>query len=131
MSWYRIKVRPADKLFSTYIRARDGWRCVYGFKCNRNIDYSQSKGLLDCSHFQKRRKESVRFDIENCDASCRSCHYFVENHPEGQKTLEEFKRKQLGEKRFNALLIRANQTGKKDDKLAMIYIKQLMKELSH
>jgi hypothetical protein len=71
----------------------------------------------------------VRFDPDNADSGCKKCHYFIENHPEGQKTLEEWKRNQLGEKRFNALLIRANQTGKKDDTLAIIYIKQLIKEL--
>jgi hypothetical protein len=70
----------------------------------------------------------VRFDPDNADAACKKCHYFIENHPEGQKTLEEFKRNQLGEKRYNFLLIRANQTGKKDDAMAIIIIKQLMKE---
>lgn len=94
-----------------------------------DISYEDNKGDLDCSHFQKRGKETTRFDPENADAACKKCHNFIKNAPAGQNTLEEFKLKQLGEKRYNLLLIRANQTGRKDDKLAILYIKQLMKEL--
>jgi 5-methylcytosine-specific restriction endonuclease McrA len=122
MSWHKIRIRPADRLMSQYIKARDKGICQYRFKCFGDQG-------TDNSHFQKRRKESVRFDPENCDLACRKCHYFVENHPDGQKTLEEFKRQQLGEKRYKMLLIRANQTGRKDDALAIIYIKQLIREL--
>ena len=123
MTWYKIKIRPADKEMSTYIRLRDGGVCQYKFKC------FGAQGT-DCSHFQKRRKESVRFDPENCDLACRKCHYFVENDPIGQKTLEEWKLKQLGQKRYNALLIRANMTQRKDDKMARLQIKALMQELN-
>jgi hypothetical protein len=98
--------------------------CKYNFRCYRGTQGNQT------SHFQKRGKETVRFDPDNCDWVCGKCHYFVENDPQGQKTLEEWKRKQLGEKRYNSLLIRANQTGKKDDAMAIIYIKQLMNELN-
>lgn len=107
---------------SQYVKARDKEVCQYRFKCF-------GEPGTDCSHFQKRRKESVRFDPDNCDLACRKCHYFVENDPAGQKTLEEWKLKQLGEKQFNALLIRANTTGRKDNKLAILYIKQLIAEL--
>jgi hypothetical protein len=106
---------------SQYVKARDKGLCKYNFKCYPGTSGSQT------SHFQKRRKETVRFDEENCDWVCAKCHYFVENHPNGQQTLEEFKKNQLGEKRYKMLLIRVNQTGRKDDKLAILYIKQLIK----
>jgi len=63
------------------------------------------------------------------DLACRSCHYFVENDPQGQKTLEEWKFKQLGLQRYNALLVRANMTGKKDDKWNRIMISKLTEKL--
>src|SRR3990167_10643376 len=109
MNWYRIKRRPADILFSNYIRERDNWKCVYKFKCYGQIDFRENKAGLATSHFYKRRKESVRFDPDNADASCLSCHRFVEDSAAGVQTLQEFKKKQLGEKRFNALWIRSEE----------------------
>ncbi len=91
------------------------------------MSYENNIGGLDCSHFQKRGKETTRFDPENADAACKKCHYFIENDPDSQKTLGKFKKQQPGEKKYKLLLIRANQTGRKDDKLALIYIKQLIK----
>lgn len=66
-------------------------------------------------------------DPQNGDWCCAKCHYFIENDPKGQKTLEEFKKKQLGEKEYKALLIRANQTFRKDDKMNIIILKELIK----
>lgn len=121
MSWFKTTIRPADKLFSQIIRKRDKMLCQYNFRCFRGTEGSQT------SHFQKRRKESVRFDLENADWCCAKCHYYVENDPAGQKTLEAWKRIQLGEKSYKMLLVRANSYGKKDDKMTMIILKQLMK----
>lgn len=123
MGWYKIKIRPADTKFSQYIRQRDKMLCQYNFKCYKGTQGSQT------SHCFKRRHESVRFDPDNCDWCCASCHNFVENHPDGQKTLEEWKKKQLGEQGFNRLLLRKFSYKKKDDKLAIMYIKELMKSL--
>jgi len=127
--WYKAKRNTNDIDFSRYIRTRDKWRCVYKFKCNGNIDFSDNPGGLHCSHFQKRRKWSVRYDELNCDSACIPCHYFVENHPEGQKTLEKFKKNQLGEAVYKKLIIRANTRGTKDEKLTKLYIKQLWNSL--
>ena len=127
-SFRKVKIRANDRVFSNYIRTRDHWRCQYRFKCFGVEDYTQNKSSLHCSHFQKRRKESVRYDDENCDAACAKCHYFVENDPNGQKTLEKWKEKQLGSRRYKALLIRANSTCKRDDKLTKIYLTELIKK---
>lgn len=125
MGWYKIKVRKVDKLFSQYIRQRDG-HCMYRFKC---FGQTQDIKELQCSHWQKRRSEGTRFDPDNCDASCKACHNFIENHPEGQRTLDEFKLLQLGQQRFNAVLVRSNNYQKKDDILTELYCKQLLKTL--
>lgn len=125
MTWFKVKINFNDRKFSEYIRTRDGWKCQYKFRCNGVLDYSDNRGALHCSHFQKRGKWTTRYDPDNCDAVCVPCHFFVENDSQGQKTLEEWKEKQLGEQRYKALLIRANTTGRRDDKLTAIYIKQL------
>lgn len=133
MSWYKSKIKrcPEDDQFSKFIRERDGWKCVYGFKCFKAIDYTDDKGQLDCSHCFKRGKWSTRFDPENCDAACKKCHHFVENDKDGQKTLEEWKKKQLGEDGFKKLFIRANTSDltMRNLPLVRLYIKQLMSEL--
>ncbi len=79
MSWFKkIKIRPADKEFSQYIRTRDGWRCVFGLRCNKNILFETNRKSLSCCHFHKRRKETVRFDPLNADAGCPACHQFID-----------------------------------------------------
>lgn len=129
-NWYSNKIRllPADVEFSRYIRERDNWHCVYKFKCFGNIDFRPTPGKLSNSHFKKRGRWNVRFDEENCDAACASCHNFVENHPDGQKTLERWKEKQLGSVRYKKLLIRSEMRGEKDEKKALLYVRALIKQ---
>lgn len=84
---------------------------------------------LQCCHFHSRRKESVRYDVENCDAGCIACHHYIDHTAEGQKWFDNFKLKQLGEQRYNGLLVRANTPGKRDDVMAVLYAKELLKTL--
>lgn len=119
----KITIRKTDRLFSLYIRKRDG-RCVYAVKCS---GHPRDIKELDCSHYHGRRKESVRFDPENCDAACKACHLFVHT-AEGQKWLDEWKENKLGIQRFNLLNFRANMTRKRDDELDLFYIKSLTQE---
>lgn len=121
----KTKIRTADKYFSEFIRRRDG-RCVYATPRCKNWETWKD---LTCSHFVKRRYESLRYDPDNCDAACRSCHQWVEDTPEGQEWLEAFKRKQLGETRFTRLLLLKQQTGKRDDVLAALVTKQMLDDL--
>lgn len=123
MNWFKSnKVRKDDTLFSQYIRKRDKMLCQYNFRCIKGTEGSQN------SHFQKRRHESVRMDEENCDWVCAKCHFFVENVLNGQKVLEAWKLKQLGEKRYLNLLVRTQSYKKKDVEMNVIIIKQLMKD---
>jgi 5-methylcytosine-specific restriction endonuclease McrA len=121
----RAKIRTADKYFSEFVRRRDG-RCVYATpRCKNWSDWKD----LTCSHFIKRRYESVRYDPDNADSACRSCHGWVEDTAEGAQWLETFKREQLGETKFTGLLLRKQTTCKRDDKLMALVTKQMLTDL--
>lgn len=127
----KTKLRRSDILFSQYIRRRDGWKCTYRVKCLAagNINYEDNKGALTNSHYQKRRHESTRFDPLNCDAACRACHQWVEDTAEGKEWLKQWKTNQLGEREHTLLLVRAQTYQEKDEKMAILYCRQLLKEL--
>lgn len=130
MTWNTIKLRPEDKIFSTYIRKRDG-KCVY---CGSSYN-------LQCSHYHGRRKESVRFDPENCDTLCAKCHKLLENEKGWTSGIVDgksvnlprfytaFKIKQLGQQRFDALTARATKSEKKDKVMTMLKVKGLLETL--
>lgn len=56
-------VKEADRVFSLWIRKRDGNRCV---QCG-------SREQLTCGHIISRRIQSVRFDEYNCHCQCWGC----------------------------------------------------------
>jgi 5-methylcytosine-specific restriction endonuclease McrA len=116
----RVKIRRSDTLFSLYLRKKRGYVCE---KCARF--FPGGKGLT-VSHFHGRRKESVRFDEENCDILCIRCHQYFESH---KTEYEAWKLERLGARQFNLLTLRANSTRKRDDKLQCLILKELMKEL--
>lgn len=70
--------------------------------------------------------ENTRFDPDNCDALCFRCHQFLGG--DGREEYIAFKKKQLGEKGYKDLKIRAFTYRKKDDKLALLFINQLVKD---
>ena len=71
-----IKITPADSWFSKCVRARANWCCE---RCHKQYDAS-STGLHN-SHYHGRGNWSVRFDKENCEALCYSCHMYVTANP--------------------------------------------------
>ncbi len=113
-----IKLRPADVKFSLYIRYRDGWKCCF---CKKQY-YPPTQGLQN-SHFWGRARENTRFDPDNCDALCFSCHQFLGG--DGREEYIAFKKKQLGDKGYTDLKIRAFTYKKKDDKLVLLWLKTL------
>jgi len=64
-----LKKTPADHWFSKCVRERSNWICEY---CE--IDLSNDKAKLDCSHFVSRGKLSTRYHPLNAMALCKSCH---------------------------------------------------------
>ena len=56
-------INKADKMFSQYIRNRDG-RCL---KCGK-------QGILHCHHIISRSCKAVRWDEDNAISLCPGCH---------------------------------------------------------
>ena len=119
----KIKIRKADTVFSNYIRTKANWTCQ---RCGKHYDPPTTS--LQCCHFHSRRKESVRFDIDNVQCMCYGCHAYIDSHP--LEKVEYFK-KILGEKSFDDLTLRANITRKKDDALQIIIYTKLLEEITH
>lgn len=120
-----IKITPADKIFSQYIRLRDK-QCV---RCHSAVRLNPSGLPISHtnSHYYGRGKQATRFDPENCDTLCYACHTnWGSNSKEDYK---QFKINQLGEKHFDLLTLRANSYHKKDYALAKIQAQALLKEV--
>jgi hypothetical protein len=98
---FNIKVDKQDQLFSKMIRERDA-QCVF---CGKGSDWQ-----LQNSHFWGRGHKATRFDPENCDALCFTCHMSNEGNKQG--FYRTWKLSQLGKKRYEALEARHYQTKK-------------------
>ncbi|MBU2061731.1 MAG: recombination protein NinG [Bacteroidetes bacterium] len=120
-----IKIDKADKIFSQYIRTRDR-KCM---RCSSPVKFNDAGMPISHqnSHYFGRGKESTRFDQENCDTLCHGCHRIWGS--DDREAYRVFKIKQLGENGFNALVLRANKTVKKDRKLSLIIVTELLKEV--
>ena len=111
----KIKISPLDRLFSRYIRLRDGGICQ---KCHKYLGLT---GGLHCSHFHSRRKQSTRYDEMNCVALCFGCHqYFGENRDEYEVWFKDH----IGEREFDLLNARMRVIGKPDEELIWLYLKE-------
>lgn len=120
-----IKVDKSDKFFSWYIRGRDK-QCV---RCHSPITYNHrgKPNNHTNSHFFGRAKESTRFDPLNCDTLCFGCHRIWGS--DDREAYRDFKIKQLGQKEFDRLTLRANTYQKKDRAMSLLYVKELLKSL--
>lgn len=109
----------ADRLFSQFIRLRDG-ECR---KCHSSVSYNSNGDPIShqASHFQGRRKEATRFDPENVDCLCFYCHsYFTANPYEHVQWQIATK----GQQRVTEIIVRSNGYVKKDRKMqAMVWKK--------
>lgn len=128
---FGIKTNLTDKLFSLLVRHRDNYTCA---RCGRK--HERSDNTCDTSHYWGRGSKSVRWDFDNADTLCKlPCHSGTDSRDkrkfgwEFQKQINgvggsdydgeytKFKKKQLGEARFNQLMIRAHTPAKVDEKL--------------
>ncbi len=96
----QIKIDKNDQIFSKMIRERDG-KCVMCGDTQRKSE---------CSHFWGRGHKSTRFDGENAEYLCFTCH--MENEGNKQGKYREYKLKTLGKKKYEALERRTNTFGK-------------------
>lgn len=129
MPWNNIKRRPADIVFSNFIRFKAKGKCEY---CGKICWYEGTKyHQLEASHYFSRAKESVRFDERNVHALCSFCHKRMggyTNKEDGEYDL--WIKSLLGERGYTLLKLEANLPHKKDDKLVLMVYKQKLKELS-
>ena len=91
-----LTTSKADKLFSVWIRNRDGNKCL---RCG-------STEYLTCSHFWPRVKSVTRFAPDNCITLCYwKCHTDSKKGWEHAKQGEyrDYMIKRLGEERYKEL----------------------------
>lgn len=115
-----VRIDPADKLFSLWIRWRAGWKCQ---RCGAQFEIG-SQGL-HCSHFWGRARESTRFDPENAVAHCHGCHSYLTANPELHR---EWKLKQIGQEAYDRLMVRAQLHQGKDRMMAKLYWQERLKQ---
>lgn len=89
-----MKRDKTDTLFSKFIRLLEGGYCK---KCKKYFGLTQG---LHCAHYFSRGRKSTRWYRDNATALCTHCHFDLDRHPEEK---QEFFRKILGKKRFEAL----------------------------
>lgn len=101
-------LKEADTQFSLWIRNRDG-------KCIRCGATKETGAQLQNSHYWGRIRKNTRYDPENCDTLCATCHYWGDSkrgiiawEEEKQGAYMRFKLEQLGKERFDALEVRAH-----------------------
>lgn len=136
---FKLNISKADRLFSDVIRFRDGWKCV---RCGRQHEVKQ--GTLDSSHYWSRSMKSTRFDMENADSLCKlPCHTGTDPNNLGweyQRQIKNmknefngeytnFKIKQLGQNRFDELMVRAHTPQRVDEKLIAMGLKMELKKM--
>lgn len=105
----------ADKLFSLFVRQRDG-KCVYPNCVETDIK------RLQCSHFWARANSATRYDPDNCVALCYKHHYGDRSHGwEYAKHAEyrDYMLSWLGEARFNALMLRGRTVVKRQEAIKL------------
>ena len=73
-SYYK---RKADRLFSAWIRRRDG-ACLAN---ERRPDSCESPLFLQCAHIHTRSYSATRYDPDNAITLCRSCHLYFTHRP--------------------------------------------------
>ena len=113
MSYFRVKLRPTDKLFSAYIRRKG--KCEI---CGR------SDIKLEAAHYFGRRKENTRFDGRNTHVLCWTCH--KKSH-EDKSYYKNWLIKKYGQNWFNKLELDSNVYKKRDDLADKLIIKEIIK----
>ena len=95
-----IKITPADKAISDYIRAKAGWRCE---RCN--AAHPPPTQALHCSHYFGRGNWGTRFEPLNLSALCMGCHRHFTAQPELHR---EWMLERIGEAELDALRMKAS-----------------------
>ncbi len=108
---YGVKVwsmKRADVEFSKWIRTQKGYTCeMCGFY------EAPPSQRIQCSHYIGRSNKSTRYDPENCDVLCASCHHKMEDLK--QYDYREWKINKMGQEAHDKLRLKGNGVlGEKD-----------------
>jgi len=132
----RIRRDPLDALVSEFTRKRAIKRVGGCERCEaKKHDIQQDNGKvlpawkqLQCSHYHKRRKQSTRYDEDNCVGLCYGCHqHFEEERDEYKAWMINL----LGEREFDLLSARMRIIGKPDTEGLKLYYKERIKGLEN
>lgn len=104
-----IPSAEADKKLSKFIIARDK-KCL---KCGSDKN-------LTCSHFHIRKHTATRWDPENLDTLCVSCHQEWEKQTKPGQSYHTWKRARMGVEAFEALAKKAQTIVKRSDVVAEV-----------
>lgn len=91
----KVTIAKMDRLWSEYIRARDGYQCIVCGKIG-----SPKDGVMQCGHLFTRSHHSTRFSEINTWCQCSGCNYSHEFNFEPMRRAVESK---LGRKRYDKL----------------------------
>lgn len=126
--YYKIKILPADRLFSNYIREKADWKCE---KCGKLCKVGgEWIAKLEASHYFVRSHWNTRYDPSNVHALCFNCHKRMGEYKRSEDGEYDLWMKELLGDEYQKLKIRANTSGRRDDKLAGMFVKQLLKTLN-
>lgn len=108
---YGVKVwsmKKADIEFSQWLRTQKGYSCEM---CGYYEAPPTKK--IQCSHYIGRSHKATRYDPDNCDVLCASCHHRMEDLK--QYDYRDWKIKKMGEEAHTKLRQKGNGTlGEKD-----------------
>ena len=96
-----IKRTPLDAVFSDLVRERADWQCEV---CHKQFPDRKGAGL-HASHYFGRRGVSTRHHGDNVFSHCFGCHQKLGSRPHD---FTVWVKKQLGETRYDVLVLRAN-----------------------
>lgn len=127
MSIFKVKLRKTDRLFTKYIRILFNFTCQ---KCGRYYPPDGNLLNLGVSHFHGRDHESTRFEVDNATLLCNiPCHRDWEHEKKEGREYYNYMLKRLGKERLDSLYVQAHTLQKRDDKMDILIINEMLKEL--
>ena len=100
----KIRTTKLDRIFSLYIRERDGWRCR---KCK--TPYHSPTSSLQCAHIMGRRSKGTRWLPLNAIALCAGCHIHFTGQP---LDFYDWLKAEIGERSLDQLRFKSKQPTK-------------------
>lgn len=119
----KIRTTKLDRIFSLYIRERDGWRCR---RCK--TPYRPPTSSLQCAHIFGRRSRGTRWLPANAIALCAGCHIHFTGQP---LQFYDWLKSEIGESALDKLRFQSTRPTKfthSDEDMMYAELKRLHKE---